>query len=47
MSTRLLLGNYALERSVKAWQRCAADAGKIVAPAALGQAVPRPAQRAR
>ncbi len=36
MSTWLLLPNYALE-SVKAWQGCAADAGKIVAPAALGQ----------
>jgi hypothetical protein len=47
MSTGLLLPNYALERSVKGWQGCAADAGRSVAPAALGEALPRPAQRAR
>ena len=48
MSTWLLLPNYyALERSVKAWQGCAADVGKTVAPAALAEALPRPVQRAR
>jgi hypothetical protein len=39
--------NYALERSVRAWQGCAAGAGKIAAPAAPGSALPRPAQRGR
>jgi hypothetical protein len=47
MSSGLLLPNYALKRSVKAWRGCAADAGRSVAPAALAQALPRPAQRAR
>ena len=33
--------NYALERSVRAWQGCAAGAGTVVAPAALSTCVPR------
>jgi len=39
--------NHALERSVRAWQGCAAGAGTFVAPAALSTCVPRPAQRGR
>ena len=39
--------NYALGRSVKAWQGCAAGVETIVAPAAHVWAVPRPAQRGR
>ncbi len=39
--------NYALERSVTGWRVGAAGARKILAPAAPGQALPRPAQRKR
>ena len=39
--------NYALERSVRAWQGCAAGAEDIVAPAAQVTAALRPAQRGR
>ena len=42
-----MLPNYALERSVKGLAVGAAGARKIVAPAALAIAVPRPAQRER
>jgi hypothetical protein len=42
-----VLSNYALERSVTAWQGCAAGAREIVAPAALGKGLARPAQRRR
>jgi hypothetical protein len=39
--------NYALERSVKGLVAGAAGARNIVAPAAPGSALPRPAQRGR
>jgi hypothetical protein len=39
--------NYALERSVKSLAMSAAGAREIVAPAAPGAALPRPAQRER
>jgi hypothetical protein len=41
------MSNYALERSVKAWQGCAAGAWNDFAPAAPSEALPRPAQRER
>jgi hypothetical protein len=44
---RKVLPNYALERSVKAWRVGAAGASEIVAPAAPGKRVARPAQRGR
>jgi len=43
----MLLPYHALEQSVKAWQGCAAGAGKIVAPAAPGKGLARAAQRGR
>ncbi len=39
--------NYALERSVRGLARGAAGTLEIVAPAARGRALPRPAQRGR
>jgi hypothetical protein len=42
-----LRSNYALERSVKGLTVGAAGARTIVAPAAPGAALPRPAQRER
>jgi hypothetical protein len=39
--------NYVLERSVRAWQGCAAGARTIIAPAALVEVGPRPAQLGR
>ena len=36
-----------IERSVRAWQGCAAGAGENVAPAAPGEGVARPAQGGR
>lgn len=41
------LPNYALERSVTAWQACAAGASDIFAPAANSWAFPRPAEPGR
>ncbi len=41
------MSNYAMERSVTALSERAAGAWTIIAPAAPGQAVPRPAQRGR
>ena len=46
-SKRSALSNHALERSVKAWQGCAAGAAKIFAPAAHSVGLMRPAQRGR
>ena len=43
----MLPSNYALERSVKGLAVGAAGARKIVAPAAPGSPLPRPAQRER
>jgi hypothetical protein len=42
-----LTSNYALERPVTGLAMGAAGARKIVAPAARGSALPRPAQRGR
>ena len=42
-----MMPNYALERAVRTWQGCAAGAGTIVAPAAPGKGLARPAQRGR
>jgi len=39
--------NYALERSVNGLQESAAGAWEMLAPAALVEVVPRPAQRGR
>jgi hypothetical protein len=39
--------NYAFERSVTAWQGCAAGAQAIVAPEARRPRLARPAQRGR
>ena len=39
--------NYALEQSVTGWWVGAAGAWEILAPAAPGTGVPRPAQRGR
>jgi hypothetical protein len=39
--------NYALERSVKGWRLGAAGAREIIAPAAPGECLARPAQRGR
>jgi hypothetical protein len=41
------LPNYALERSVKAWQGCAAGAREMLAPAAPGNRQRPAAQRGR
>jgi len=42
-----MLHNYALERSVRGLAKGAAGARTIMAPAAPGTGVPRPAQRGR
>jgi len=47
MKTNGLMPNYALEQSVKASRVGAAGASEHFAPAAPGQALPRPAQRRR
>jgi len=43
----LVLSNYALERSVNGWRLGAAGAPEIIAPAAPGLCLARPAQRGR
>ena len=43
----IVLPNKALERSVTGWRLGAGGARTIVAPAAPGTGVPRPAQRGR
>jgi hypothetical protein len=46
-ATAQMLPNYALERSVKSKQQCAAGARNNFAPAALGPRLARSAQRGR